>query len=78
MPYPDEAVTATPDPLVARGGFLRGLCPLGDGLFAAGSAPLTITLHDIDSMKSIQRICLDDDPHHAVHSIAPWPFAAQK
>lgn len=74
--YPEEALEGTEvDERVARQGFARGLCVLDDGVVAAGSSPLTVTLHDVESMKTALRINLDTDVRHQVHSLAVWPFA---
>lgn len=56
-------------------GFLRGLCVVDDSVFAAGSAPSTITLHNLDTMKTIKSITLSTDPRHSIHSLAIWPHA---
>lgn len=63
---------------VARQGFARGLCVIGDSTFAAGSSPLTVTLHDLASMKTTLSINLDRDVRHAIHTIEVWPFGAQQ
>lgn len=74
--YPEAALEpgSCDDSALARQGFARGLCVLGEGLFASGSSPLTITLHDLDAMKTTLRINLSTDARHAIHSLAPWPF----
>jgi hypothetical protein len=76
--YPENALEpgSYADSAVARQGFARGLCVLGEGVFASGSAPLTVTLHDLDTMKTTLRVNLSNDPQHAVHSLAVWPFGA--
>ncbi len=91
LPYPAESyangsmphsspesmqVVSMPDPAIARHQFARGLCVLDDQQFAAGSSPLTITLHNIESMKTTQRFNLDMDVRHSVHSLALWPYSA--
>jgi hypothetical protein len=74
--YPEAALEpgSCDDSALARQGFARGLCVLGEGLFASGSSPLTITLHDLDAMKTTLRINLSTDARHAIHSLAVWPF----
>ena len=74
--YPEAALEpgSCADSALARQGFARGLCVLGEGAFASGSSPLTITVHDLDAMKTTLRINLSTDARHAVHSLAPWPF----
>ena len=64
------------DPAVARQGYGRGLCVLDEGRFASGSSPLTLSLHDLDQMKTTLRINLSTDARHAVHTLVVWPFAA--
>jgi hypothetical protein len=46
---------------------------LGDGVFASGSSPLTVTLHDLDTMKTTLRINLSTDPGTR-STLAVWPF----
>ena len=77
--YPQQELekAGMPDAAVARPGFARGLCVLDDKVFASGSSPLTVTLHDIESMKTTQRFNLDLDVRHCVHSLALWPFAKE-
>jgi len=74
LPYPSKADTQ-PDPAVARAHFAQGLCVIDESSFASGSTPLTITLHNIESMKTVQRFNLDMDVRHGVHSLAVWPFS---
>lgn len=62
------------DPAVARQGFGRGLCVLDESRFASGSSPLTISLHDLDEMKTLLRINLSADARHTIHTLAVWPF----
>lgn len=56
-------------------GFVRGLCVVDDSVFAAGSSPSTITLHNLDTMKTIKSITIATDPRHSIHSLAIWPYA---
>ena len=74
--YPEAALEpgSFEDSAVARQGFARGLCVLDEGVFASGSSPLTITLHDLDAMKTTLRINLSTDARHMIHSLAVWPF----
>jgi len=57
-------------------GFARGLCTLDEHRFASGSAPATVTLHDVETMKTVVSITLDENPRHSIHALAIWPFAA--
>ena len=76
MPYPEEAYEREQpmDTAVARPGFARGLCVLDEQQFVSGSSPLTVTLHDIETMKTRQRFNLSMDVRHCVHSLVSWPF----
>lgn len=56
-------------------GFLRGLCVVDGSAFAAGSSPSTVTLHNLDSMKTIKSITISSDARHSIHSLAIWPYA---
>lgn len=75
LPYPAGSYEQPPahDPELARPQFARGLCVMDDQQFAAGSSPLTVTLHNIETMKTTQRFNLDMDVRHCVHSLALWP-----
>jgi hypothetical protein len=74
--YPEEELEfpSFEDQATARQGFGRGLCVLETGHFASGSSPLTISLHDLDEMKTTLRINLSTDARHAIHTLAVWPF----
>lgn len=77
LPYPEKELdfSGVTDPAVARPGFARGLCVIDEERFASGSSPLTVTLHNIVTMKTTQRFNLDTDVRHSVHSLALWPYA---
>ena len=62
------------DTSVARQGFGRGLCVVDESRFVSGSSPLTLSLHDLDEMKTRLRINLSTDVRHAIHTLAVWPF----
>jgi hypothetical protein len=74
--YPEDTLEpgTFEDRAVARQAFARGLCVLDEGIFASGSSPLTISLHDLDAMKTTQRISLSTDARQSIHSLALWPF----
>ena len=74
--YPPESLTHTDldDSRIARQAFGRGLCAINDSLIAAGSSPSTITLHDLDSMKTMLSINLSMDVRNAIHGLEVWPF----
>ncbi len=59
---------------VARQAFGRGLCTITDSTFAVGSSPSTITLHDLDTMKTMLSINLSLDVRNAIHGLEVWPF----
>ncbi len=62
------------DSRVARQAFGRGLCNITNHIVAAGSSPSTITLHDLDSMKTILSINLSLDIRDAIHGLEVWPY----
>ena len=62
------------DSRIARQAFARGLCTIGSSLVAAGSSPSTITLHDLESMKTTLSINLTMDVRNAIHGLEVWPF----
>jgi len=66
--------TALDDSRIARQAFARGLCELEDGVVAAGSSPSTITLHDVDNLKTLSAITITYDIRNAIHGLEVWPF----
>ncbi len=64
------------DSKVARQGFCRGLCTVGDRFVAGGSSPSTISLYDLDSNQKIGSVNLTMDIRNAIHGLEPWPFDA--
>lgn len=74
--YEDSLLTHTDmdDSRIARQAFARGLCAIDDSLVAAGSSPSTITLHDLESMKTTVSINLTMDIRNAIHGLEVWPF----
>ena len=74
--YPESALEAGSfeDKAVARLAFARGLCVLEAGVFVSGSSPLTVSAHDLDTMKTTLRINLSTDVRQSVHTLTPWPF----
>jgi hypothetical protein len=77
LAYPQKELenAGQTDGAVARPGFAQGLCVLDDKLIASGSSPLTVTLHNIETMKTSLRFNLDLDVRHCAHSITLWPFS---
>jgi hypothetical protein len=74
--YPEDLVTHTDldDSRIARQSFARGLCTINDGLIASGSSPSTITLHNVDTMKTTRSINLSMDIRNAIHGLEVWPY----
>ena len=74
--YPEERLTHTnlDDSRIARQSFGRGLCTLDDRIVAAGSSPSTITLHDVDKVKTLCAITLTYDIRNAIHGLEVWPY----
>lgn len=57
----------------ARSAIARGLCTLDENVFASGSSPSTITLHDLETMQTTLTINLSPDPRSAIHGLEVWP-----
>ena len=76
--YDPDRLTHTDldDARIARQAFARGLCLIDDSVVAAGSSPSTITLHDLDSMKTTLSINLTMDIRNAIHGLELWPYPA--
>jgi hypothetical protein len=74
--YPEAELTHTDldDARIARQGFGRGLCMVDDAVIAAGSSPSTVTLHDLESMKTTLSINLTLDVRNAIHGLEVWPY----
>lgn len=62
------------DSKIARQGFGRGLCTVGERFVAAGSSPSTITLYDLDSRQVVAAVNLTMDVRNAIHGLEVWPF----
>jgi len=75
--YADEQLTHTDmdDSRIARQAFGRGLCAINDHVIATGSSPSTITLHDLESMKTTVSINLTMDIRNAIHGLEVWPYS---
>jgi hypothetical protein len=74
--YPDAVLTGTGEGNEAAGrqGFVRGLCVFNESCFAVGSSPATLSVHNLDTMKTTLSITLSTDVRHSIHSLAVWPF----
>jgi len=59
---------------IARQGFGRGLCPVGDRFVAGGSSPSTISLYDLEAKQKVGSVNLTMDIRNAIHGLKPWPF----
>ncbi len=75
--YADEQLTHADidDSRIARQAFGRGLCAINDHVIATGSSPSTITLHDLESMKTTVSINLTMDIRNAIHGLEVWPYS---
>ena len=62
------------DSKVARQGFGRGLCPVGERFVAGGSSPSTISLYDFEANQKVGSVNLTMDIRNAIHGLEPWPF----
>ena len=59
---------------IARQGFGRGLCPVGERFVAGGSSPSTISLYDLDAKQKVGSVNLTMDVRNAIHGLEIWPF----
>ncbi len=59
---------------IARQGFGRGLCTVGDRFVAGGSSPSTISLYDFESKQKVRSVNLSMDIRNAIHGLEPWPY----
>ena len=59
---------------VARPGFARGLCTVGDAHVAGGSSPSTVALYDLRDGTRVRQLNLSMDVRNAVHGLAVWPY----
>ena len=66
---------ASRDDAVARQGYGRGLCVIGEDAIAVGSSPATITVYDLSVPEATAACNLSLDARTAIHSIAVWPHA---
>lgn len=62
------------DSKIARQGFGRGLCPVGDRFLAAGSSPSTISLYDLEANMIVGFVNLSMDIRNAIHGLEVWPY----
>ena len=62
------------DSRIARPGFGRGLCPIGERLLAAGSSPSTVSIYDLEENRRLGSVTLSMDVRNAVHGLEIWPF----
>lgn len=65
------------DSKVARQGFGRGLCPIGERFVAGGSSPSTISLYDFEAEQKVVSVNLTMDIRNAIHGLEVWPFDAR-
>ncbi len=74
--YDDEDIefAGIDDSKVARQGFGRGLCPVGERFIAGGSSPSTISLYDLETNQKVGSVNLTMDIRNAIHGLEPWPF----
>ena len=74
--FPPHRMThAGPDGPGARAGFGRGLCVISEHEVAAGSAPATVSIYDLDAGKPVKAVNLSLDARNAIHGVEVWPYA---
>jgi len=62
------------DSNIARQGFGRGLCTVGDRYVAGGSSPSTISLYDLEAEQMVGSVNLTMDVRNAIHGLEVWPY----
>lgn len=74
--YADEEIefSGIDDSKIARQGFGRGLCPVGDRFVAGGSSPSTVSLYDFETRQKVGSVNLTMDIRNAIHGLEPWPY----
>jgi hypothetical protein len=72
--YPEDEIefAGIDDSRIARQGFGRGLCTVGDRYLAGGSSPSTITLYDLQSAQAVASVNLTMDIRNAIHGLEVW------
>jgi hypothetical protein len=60
------------DSKIARQGFGRGLCAVGDRFLAGGSSPSTVTLYDLQAEQTVASVNLTMDIRNAIHGLELW------
>ena len=70
----DIQFSGVDDSRVARQGFGRGLCLVGEQFVAGGSSPSTISLYDLETDQKVGSVNLTMDIRNAIHGLEPWPF----
>ena len=62
------------DSNIARQGFGRGLCTIGNGFIAGGSLPSTVTLYDFEAAMVVGLVNLTMDISKASHGLEVWQY----
>jgi WD40 repeat protein len=70
----DIEFSGVDDSRIARQGFGRGLCPVGDRFVAGGSSPSTVSLYDLNGNQKVGSVNLTMDIRNAIHGLEPWPY----
>ena len=61
------------DSKIARQGFGRGLCLIGDRFIVGGSSPSTISLYDLDANQMVGCVNISMDIRNAIHGLEVFP-----
>ena len=70
----DIQFSGVDDSNIARQGFGRGLCTIGNRFVAGGSSPSTVTLYDFEAAMVVGSVNLTMDIRNAIHGLEIWPF----
>ena len=79
FPFPvydtdDIEFSGVDDSQLARQGFGRGLCVIGERFVAAGSSPSTVSVFDLQSGQSVFAVNFSMDIRNAIHGLEVWPY----
>jgi len=74
--YPDSEIqfAGIDDSKIARQGFGRGLCSVGDHFVAGGSSPSTISLYNLDADQLVGSVNISMDIRNAIHGLEVFSY----
>ncbi|KAA9131667.1 hypothetical protein F3N42_10165 [Marinihelvus fidelis] len=73
-PSHNRVFAAPVDPAADGNPHPGGLAVIGPNRFVSGTTPLTVCVHNVETMQTEQRYILSEDPNETITAITPWPF----